>query len=76
MVCTTYLHYSRIILQITVLFVCFLPEINAKDIVEHCDDLQYLFTSKHIPKIIDYTSAEAQVVDKYTALLYSFAKNG
>lgn len=51
-------------------------EINAKGIVEHCDDLQYLFTSKGIPKIIDHASAEGQTVEKYTNLLYNFAKNG
>lgn len=51
-------------------------EIGKKNIVEHCDDLQYLFTAAHIPRIKDETSAEGQVVTKFTKLLYSFAKNG
>lgn len=53
-----------------------ISEINAKQIVEHCDDLQYIFTSQGVPKINDPTSTEGQVVEKYTALLYNFAKNG
>lgn len=51
-------------------------EIAAKNIVEHTDDLQYLFTSSYIPQITDESSAEGQMVVKYTKLLYSFAKNG
>lgn len=54
----------------------FLSEINAKNIIEHCDDLQYLFTSAHIPRITDEFSPEGQTVIKYTKLLHSFAKNG
>lgn len=53
-----------------------LPELAAKNIVEHGDDLQYLFTSTSIPRIKDESSAEGQIVSKYTRLLYSFAKNG
>ncbi|XP_055295977.1 juvenile hormone esterase-like [Sitodiplosis mosellana] len=51
-------------------------EIAKKNIVEHCDDLQYLFTAANIPRIKDESSAEGQIVTKYTKLLYSFAKNG
>lgn len=51
-------------------------ELDAKHIVEHMDDLQYIFTSASIPRIKDENSAEGQVVNKYTKLLYSFAKNG
>lgn len=51
-------------------------EISTRNVVEHCDDLQYLFTASHIPRITDETSTEGQIVVKYTKLLYSFAKNG
>lgn len=51
-------------------------EIRTKRIVEHCDDLQYLFTSKQFPIILDRTSAEGEIITKYTKLLYNFAKNG
>lgn len=51
-------------------------EINVKNIVEHCDDLQYLFTASSIPRITDESSSEGQTIIKYTKLLSSFAKNG
>lgn len=51
-------------------------EIKNLNIVEHCDDLQYLFTSSSVPRITDEFSDEGQIVSKYTKLLYSFAKNG
>ncbi|KAJ6639749.1 hypothetical protein Bhyg_12496 [Pseudolycoriella hygida] len=51
-------------------------EIQSLNIVEHCDDLQYLFTSSNIPQITNEFSVEGQIVAKFTKLLYSFAKNG
>ncbi|XP_031624325.1 esterase E4-like [Contarinia nasturtii] len=51
-------------------------ELSAKNMIEHCDDLQYLFTAANIPRIKDESSAEGQIVTKYTKLLHSFAKNG
>lgn len=54
----------------------FTTEIAKKNIVEHCDDLQYLFTASNIPRIKDESSAEGQIVTRYTKLLYTFAKNG
>lgn len=59
-----------------VFFVSYSLEINALNIVEHLDDLQYLFTSANVPKITDPVSVEGQIVHKFTKLLYSFAKNG
>lgn len=54
---------------------CF-TDIKKKQIVEHTDDLQYLFTSKYTPKFTDDSSLEARTVEKYTNLLASFARNG
>lgn len=53
-----------------------IPEIKKMNIVEHLDDLQYIFTSTNIPQTTDEFSAEGQIVTKYTHLLSSFAKYG
>lgn len=53
----------------------FCLDINKKQIVDHTDDLQYLFTSKSVPQF-NIGSSEARTVEKYTKLLVSFAKNG
>lgn len=51
-------------------------EIRTLNIVEHLDDLQYLFTSSYIPRITDEFSPEGRIVQKFTKLLSTFAKTG
>lgn len=58
------------------IYLLLFSEITVKKIVEHCDDLQYLFTASYVPRITDERSLEGQTVIKYTKLLGSFAKNG
>lgn len=43
--------------------------------IEHTDDLQYIFTSKNTPKHVD-GSTEGRIVTKYTKLLSTFAESG
>lgn len=62
--------------KLFIFYFSYFTEINALNIVEHLDDLQYLFTSENIPRILDAASVDGQIVEKFTKLLYSFAKYG
>lgn len=53
-----------------------MKSIQTESIVEHCDDLQYLFTSIYWPRIERRDSVEANMVERQTRMLVSFAKNG
>lgn len=50
--------------------------IHAKNIVQHGDDIQYLFTLKPGEMINDDFSIESKIVRRYSELVYSFAKYG
>lgn len=47
----------------------------AISVVEHCDDLQYLFPSKYWGRIQPY-DADSHMVEQQTSLLAGFANNG
>lgn len=44
-------------------------------VVEHCDDLQYLFPSRYWGRI-QPNDADSQMVEQHTRLLANFALNG
>ena len=47
-----------------------------QSIVEHCDDLQYIFTSKSYPRINYLDEKSGKMVESLTSIIAEFAKSG